>query len=596
MAGTENEKKANKMDDILKKVMSLPLYVQLGVVLVFIGLISAGVWYWGYRAPNFTMERLYTKELTAEDIDEIKKELNSMGFTEGVEFNIVKGDKTSYIMAQRQLKSKMLSHLSDLGLPRGARQSFATIKTGFSDTEADRQAAHLHALEGEIETSIVSMEGIINARVRVVLPDESLFEEDKQPAKATIMIETKNGYNVSKSQIQGIINLVSGSVARLSPENVQVVDQRGVTLSALVASEEDPLGMPTSSTQMQRQKEFDKELTDRAQSLLDRTLGTGEAAVEVKTSLNFDQQKTSMKVYGNPGGGTNSQMAVSSSDSETSAGSGGGSNDGYITIGGRTVGVNHAGGVQPVGGGDQVVASNSGVYVLSGAVKTETYNNKSGDGSGVAPSGGSGGKKGSDYISTDKQTNYVINERNVETIQAPGQVERITVALMLNNQPENRVEQIKNAVAASVGLDQSRGDVVSVSNFPFKTSEYDIMRKEMLSAPVGERPGNKASLPAVNKAVVAWAAAGTVLVLLVIFAMFLAKQKKSNKEKMQLHLTAGPGSSINPISDLLSDKSGRTVAPSTNNTTVSCDQLTRMAKEKPNKVAELLKTSWMSEK
>ncbi|MEQ8221187.1 MAG: hypothetical protein ABRQ37_02710 [Candidatus Eremiobacterota bacterium] len=47
MAGTENEKKANKMDDILKKVMSLPLYVQLGVVLVFIGLISAGVWYWG---------------------------------------------------------------------------------------------------------------------------------------------------------------------------------------------------------------------------------------------------------------------------------------------------------------------------------------------------------------------------------------------------------------------------------------------------------------------------------------------------------------------------------------------------------------------
>jgi len=167
---------------------------------------------------------------------------------------------------------------------------------------------------------------------------------------------------------------------------------------------------------------------------------------------------------------------------------------------------------------------------------------------------------------------------------------------MLNNQPENRVEQIKNAVAASVGIDQSRGDMVSVSNFPFKTSEYDIMRKEMLSAPAGERQGNKASLPAVNKAVFASAGAGTLAIMLIIFALFLAKQKKSNKEKMQIHLTTGPGSSINPISDLLSDKSGRTVAPSSNNTTVSCDQLTRMAKEKPNKVAELLKTSWMSEK
>ncbi|MEQ8173149.1 MAG: hypothetical protein ABRQ38_29965, partial [Candidatus Eremiobacterota bacterium] len=158
MAGTENEKKANKMDDMLKKVMSLPLYVQLGAVLVFLSFISGAVWYFGYRAPNFAMERLYTKELTSEDIDEIKKELNSMGYTDGVEFNIIKGDKTSYIMAQRQLKAKMLSHLSDLGLPRGARQSFATLKTGFSDTEADRQAAHLHALEGEIETSVVSME------------------------------------------------------------------------------------------------------------------------------------------------------------------------------------------------------------------------------------------------------------------------------------------------------------------------------------------------------------------------------------------------------------------------------------------------------
>jgi flagellar M-ring protein FliF len=541
------------------------------------------------------MERLYTKEITAEDIDEIKKELNSMGYTEGVEFNIVKGEKTSFIMAERQLKSKMLSHLSDLGLPRGARQSFSTIKTGFSDTEADRQAAHLHALEGEIETSIVSMEGVINARVRVVLPDESLFEEDKQPAKATIMIDTKSGYNVTKSQIQGIINLVSGSVSRLAPENVKVVDQRGVTLSDLVTSEEDPLGMPTSSTQMQRQKEFDKELTDRAQSLLDRTIGVGDAAVEVKTSLNFNQSKTTMKVYGNAAGGGSGQMAVSSSNAETGANSGGG-DQGYITIGGRTVGVNHAGGIQPAGGGDQVVASNSGVYVLSQAERTETYASNGKGNNGVAPSGGSTRGNGSDYISTDRQTNYVINERNVETIEAPGQVERITVALMLNNKPENQVNQIKDAVAASVGLDQSRGDLISVSNFPFKTSEYDIMRKEMLSAPAGERQSNTAGLPAVNKAVFAWAGAGVLAIMLIVFAMFLAKQKKSNKEKMQLHLTAGPGSSINPISDLLSDKSGRTVAPSSNNTTVSCDQLTRMAKEKPNKVAELLKTSWMSEK
>jgi len=482
----------------------------------------------------------------------------------------------------------MLSRLSDLGLPRGARQSFSNVKTGFSDTEADRQKAHLHALEGELESSVIQMEGINNAKIKIVLSDEALFEEDRQPAKATVMIISRPGYNVTKSQIQGIVNLVSGSVAHLAPENVKVVDERGVTLSDLIASQEDPMGMPTSGSQLQRQKEFDKELTDRAQSLLDRTLGPGEAAVEVKATLNFDQSKTSMKVYGNPTGGGNMTVSSSSSDESSSTGD----NEGYITIGGRTVGINHAGGVRTVSSGnrDQVVASSSGVYVLSESVEKEAYASKGENG--VAPSGGSKGK-GSDYENTKTQKNYVINERNTETIVAPGKVERLTVALMLNGQPEDRVDSIKNAVAASVGLDPGRGDVVNVTNFPFKRSEYDVMRSEMLNAPPVATRENKAYSAPMNKAVFAWAGAGIVIIAMIIVALYMAKQRKSNKEKMQLNLTAGPVSSFNPISDLLSDKSGRTVAPST---TVSCDQLTRMAKEKPSQIAELLKTSWMADK
>lgn len=48
-----------------------------------------------------------------------QKELNSMGYTEGVEFNIVKGEKPLILCPEGQLKAKMLSHLQTRGYPKG---------------------------------------------------------------------------------------------------------------------------------------------------------------------------------------------------------------------------------------------------------------------------------------------------------------------------------------------------------------------------------------------------------------------------------------------------------------------------------------------
>lgn len=600
MAGTENQEKGSggPFNMIKNMVFQWPLSVKIGVGVAIVAVIIVAMLVNSHNA-QFKMVPIYAKDVSTDDVEEIKLQLIKMGYNEGVEFDIVKGEKTSYLVAQTILRNKMVSQLADMGLPRSVRTtSDNTESGGFTQTEDERATANLRGLEGDMEMSIMMMEGIIDANVKIVPRKESLFQEQEEPGKSTVMIKTRDNYSISKAQIQGIINLVVGSVEGLTPENISVVDTRGITLSDLVAPEVDEFGVPTSSAQQDRQKDFEKSLTNSAQELLDKTLGDGNAFVEVRANLNFDQKEQQMEVLGSPTGGGTSAPVSLSTDSE--AYSSGGENQGYITIGGRTVGVNQAAGFEPVstGSGDQMVPPGNGGHVISYQVDAEKYDNAAGGDDGVTPAGGGADGKASNYDHTVTQVNVEYDKYQTHIITAPGGVDRLSVALMLNSIPEGRVEEIKNAVAACVGIDPSRGDVVSVSNFPFNRSEYEEMREEMLSAPVvpaDNASGTSLQIPAVNKAVIGWAGAAIVLLLLIVFALFLAKQKKSDKEKMQLNLTAGSGSSINPIADLLSDKSGRTVAPSSNNGT-SVDELTRLAKEKPTQIAELLKTSWMADR
>jgi len=587
MAGTE-EKKGGPLDMIKNMVFQWPLSVKIGVGVAIAVIIIVAVLVNGHNA-QFKMVPLYSKDISAEDVEEIKLQLTKMGFKEGEHFEVVKGEKVSYLQAQTVLRGQMISKLADLGLPREVMVTSSTMKSGgFTQTEDERKLSNLHALEGDLATTIMEMDGINRTRVKIVPQKEALFVNDAEPSKATVMISTQDGYSVTKPQIQGIVNLVVGSVEGLKPENVKVVDTRGFTLSDLITPQQDEFGVPTSSAQQDRQKEFEKTLMGGTQQMLDKTLGEGNAYVEVRATLNFDQKEQKMTVFGGPGGG--SGAPVSMSNDSTSSGE-----QGYITIGGRTVGVNQAAGFQPVSG-DQLVPSSNGGHVVSYQIDSETYKNGGKGDNGVKPTGGDS-SKASDYDHTVTQVNIENDTHETRIITAPGGVDRLSVALMLNGIPADRVDGIKNAVAASVGLDPSRGDVISVTNFPFKRDDYAQMRDEMLSAPapVAKNSAMSFQVPAVNKAVLAFGGGAIVLLILIVCALFLAKQNKSNKEKAQLHLTVGPGSSINPISDLLSDKSGRTVAPSAT-TTVSVDQLTRMAKEKPSKVAELLKTSWMAEK
>jgi flagellar biosynthesis/type III secretory pathway M-ring protein FliF/YscJ len=87
------------------------------------------------------------------------------------------------------------------------------------------------------------------------------------------------------------------------------------------------------------------------------------------------------------------------------------------------------------------------------------------------------------YEKGDTITNYEISKTVEKLTKAPGAVERLAVAVMLDGPMEEiQVQAIERTVAAAAGIKPERGDVVTVASMPFDKSLQDAQRKQMQEA------------------------------------------------------------------------------------------------------------------
>ena len=119
---------------------------------------------------------------------------------------------------------------------------------------------------------------------------------------------------------------------------------------------------------------------------------------------------------------------------------------------------------------------------------TETFNGSNlnvGNVPGTGTNGGTGGTSNttangdSTYSRTETTTNNEINKTTSTTVKAPGSIDRLSVSVVLDESVTAAQEaSITSAVAAAVGLDQVRGDTLSVTRLPFDAS----VREDLLPA------------------------------------------------------------------------------------------------------------------
>src|SRR5690554_2687352 len=87
------------------------------------------------------------------------------------------------------------------------------------------------------------------------------------------------------------------------------------------------------------------------------------------------------------------------------------------------------------------------------------------------------GAEAGSYGSSRSITNYEINEKIERHVYAPGDVERLAVAVVVNKvmEPEE-VESLENVIRAAVNYDNERGDNITVTGLQFDDSlEQEIM-------------------------------------------------------------------------------------------------------------------------
>lgn len=165
-------------------------------------------------------------------------------------------------------------------------------KSNLGMTDFLQKVNFRRALEGEIAKSIMSLSEVSAARVHLVIPEARLFSRDQKQTTASVVLKL-NG-TLSDSQVAGILHLVASSVEGLDIDHIALVDYRGKLLTEKHPSDPDTR---LSGTQMDLRKSVEDHLEEKAQTLLDRTLGPGRAVVRVIADLNFDKVEKQAENY-----------------------------------------------------------------------------------------------------------------------------------------------------------------------------------------------------------------------------------------------------------------------------------------------------------
>ncbi len=171
--------------------------------------------------------------------------------------------------------------------------------TRLAMTDYERRINYLRALQGELSRTIKSIEGIQQARVLLTIPKEELYIEKQVPPTASIKLTLAPLTTLSHTQIKGILYLVASAVEGLTPENVTVVDNKGVLLSEIeeITKNQETL----TAKQLEIQRLEGEKLEKNIRQTLASVLNPDRVEVIVKWEMDFDRMETKEESYSMPG-------------------------------------------------------------------------------------------------------------------------------------------------------------------------------------------------------------------------------------------------------------------------------------------------------
>jgi flagellar M-ring protein FliF len=209
----------------------------------------------------------------------------------GIKYRLTE-DASTIVVPKDNVRNLRLQ-LAGEGFPKSGRMGYEIFdEAKLSMTEFLQKVNLRRALQGELEKTLLEIEGIRNARVMLVIPEPSLFSDTEKEVTASVTLSLAPGFKLKPKQIEAVANLVSASVEGLEVDKVIIVDSQGNMLS----EDRDPLAK-TANRQFQLQQQVEQALEKKVQSLLDEVIGKDRSKVRLNVTLDFDQSQTHLEQY-----------------------------------------------------------------------------------------------------------------------------------------------------------------------------------------------------------------------------------------------------------------------------------------------------------
>jgi len=298
-------------------------------------------------------------------------------------------------------------------------------KSSWGQTEFDEKVTYQRALEGELGRSIQTLSNVENARVHLVMPADSVFVDQQQQGKASVILTLRSG-SLTKEQAIAITRLVAGAVGQLKPEDVAIIDaDSGRSLSGGQDAMDSGGG--------------DSDLTARLISTLEPVAGPGKIRASVSVAYDQGTIDENEEKY-------DPDVSAVLSDQKTE---------------------DQVGGANVPSGVPGTTSNVPSVANTKPPVTPATQHS----------------------ITENKQ--FAVNRTVVHTVTPAGRVQRISAAILVDDDLERNVangavhftrhkrspqemEQIKNLAETVIGYDAKRGDTISVENISFNSDAADL--------------------------------------------------------------------------------------------------------------------------
>ena len=446
----------------LTRALSPTQLLSLGVTFAAVVGLIVGAAYW-ITTPSY---RVLFAGLDPESAASVVEELQA----NEVDYRLDSGGRTVRVPGPELDELRL--HFASQGLPASGRIGFEIFdRTAFGATEFLEQVNFRRALEGEIARTISALAEIDGARVHIALPQQAVFGRTGRAATASVVLRLRHRQALAPSTSRGIANLVAASVEGLAPDAVVLMDSFGRLLDPTADTPPDESGR-----QAERRHELEQALSQRVVALLEPVAGVGRVRANVAVVLQTASEEATEETW-------DPTTAVARS--------------------------------RHVSGDEATLdATSPGV---AGAQANRPPPAPTPAAGGAAPAAGPAvAARSSTRGRRSETTNYEISKSVRHIVRPAGDIARLSVAVILDDRlvveaapapepaapPETEapdadtdadvaaadapapptatarleprapedLEKIRGLVAAALGVDPARGDLLTVENIPFETT------------------------------------------------------------------------------------------------------------------------------